>query len=172
MEEGQEKRYSAVFIMDNEKHADLIEHIEKVAERLALDTFKKKIRLTRELVRDGNEKPDVDGYGDGVSFVSASRKTRPAVVHRDPSIPVTEADGIIYAGCYVNASIRLWVQNNRYGKSVNAELRAIQFVRDGESFGAAPINPEDEFEAVGDVDDTSRSRSTRSHKPAEDVDDF
>lgn len=175
MVEDQEKKYSAVFILDNNKHAELLDQIEATAERLALDEFKKKIRLTGDLIRDGNEKPDVDGYGDGVSFISASRKTRPAVVNRDPSIPITEADGIIYAGCYVNATVRLWVQNNKWGKRVNAELRAVQFVRDGESFGAGTVNAEDEFDAVEDNDKPASPgrRSSRSgSKPAESVDDF
>lgn len=146
--EGSEPKFSAVFILDNEQDAAQIERIQKVAKRLALDEFKKDIRLTRELLRDGNTKSELDGYGDGKTFITASRKQRPAVVGHDPSVPLSEADGVVYAGCYVNASIRLWVQNNKWGKSVNAELRAVQFYKDGESFGAGKVNPEEEFDAV------------------------
>lgn len=153
MEEGQEKKFSAVFLLDNEKHASLIAKINKTGERLALDEFTKKIKLTRELVRDGNEKPEVDGYGDGVSFISANSKRRPVVVDQQRN-PLVEADGKPYAGCYVNASVRLWVQNNKWGKSVNAELRGVQFVKDGESFGAGAVNAEDEFDEVASDDET------------------
>ena len=146
MEEGQEAKFGAVFLMDSEKHAALIARIEKLIERLALDFWKKKISF-KSCLRDGNDKSDVDGYGDGVMFISASRKTRPAVVDRLVN-PVTEEDGVIYAGCYVNATLRLWVQDNKWGKRVNAELRAVQFVKDGESFGAAPVNAEEEFTAL------------------------
>lgn len=148
MEEGQEKKYGAVFILDNEKHDKTLTLLEKTIDRLALDFWKKKIHF-KSCLRDGNDKPEMDGYGDGVMFISAIRKTRPAVVDRAVN-PITEEDGIIYAGCYVNATIRLWVQDNKWGKRVNAELRAVQFVKDGESFGAGPVNAEDEFTSLED----------------------
>lgn len=148
MEEGQEKKYGAVFLMDNNLHDSLITNLEKTIDRLALDFWKKKQHF-KSCLRDGNDKPDMDGYGDGVMFISASRKTRPPVVDRTVS-PVTAEDGIIYAGCYVNATVRLWVQDNKWGKRVNAELRAVQFVKDGDSFGAGPVNAENEFENLMD----------------------
>lgn len=166
MEEGQEKKYGASFILDNDKHAKLLEHIEATIERLALDAFKKKIHF-KTCLRDGDEKPNMDGYGDGVSFITASRKTRPAVVDTDPSVPITEEDGRIYAGCYVNATIRLWVQDNKWGKRVNAELRAVQFRADGESFGAGPVNAEEEF---GDANAELNRSAGRSRKMS--VDDL
>lgn len=147
MEEGQEKKFSATFLLDNEKHKALINQIEKQIERMAIDAFKKKVSF-KSCLRDGNDKIDLDGY-EGCMFIPASRKTRPAVVDRDVN-PVTEEDGVLYAGCYVNATIRLWVQDNKWGKRVNAELRAVQFVKDGESFGVAPVKAEDEFEQVSD----------------------
>ncbi len=164
MEEGQEKKYGASFIMDNEKHGELLDLIEDTIERLALDKWKKKTGF-KSCLRDGNDKAEMDGYGDGVMFISASRKTRPAVVNLDPSIPLTEEDGVIYAGCYVNATIRLWVQDNKWGKRVNAELRAVQFLKDGESFGAGKVDAEDEFDnlAGGEAEETParRPRSTK-----------
>lgn len=165
MEEGQEKKFGATFIFPNEQkgklytgemgkkepEGNICEKIEKLIERLALDQFKKKVHF-KSCLRDGNEKPDMDGYGDGVMFLTASSKTRRQVVDRDVQIPITEEDGKIYAGCYVNASVRLWVQDNKWGKRVNAELRAVQFVKDGDSFGAAPVNAENEFESLMDDD--------------------
>lgn len=143
MQEDQEAKYSAVFLFDNNIHGPVLDLIDATIDRLALDFWKKKISFKRCL-RDGNEKGEMDGYGDGTSFLAASRKTRPPVVDRTLN-PVTEADGVIYAGCYVNATIRLWVQDNKWGKRVNAELRAVQFVKDGESFGAGSVNAEEEF---------------------------
>lgn len=148
MEEGQEKKYSAIFLLDDKAHATLITKVQKTIDQLALDFWKKKVPF-KQCLRDGNEKADKDGFGDGVHFISASRKTRPAVVDRQVN-PLTEEDGVIYAGCYVNATIRLWVQDNKFGRRVNAELRAVQFVKDGDSFGAAPVKAEEEFDAVGD----------------------
>lgn len=150
MQGGQEAKFSATFILDTVEHAPLIAHIDKQIKRIALDTYKKNVAF-KPCLRDGNEKPDMDGYGDGVFFLPAARRTRPAVVDRQMN-PLTEEDGMVYAGCYVNASIRLWGQDNKFGKRINAELRAIQFVKDGESFGAAPVKAEEEFEPLGAED--------------------
>jgi hypothetical protein len=148
VQENQEPKFGASFILDNEKHKKLLDQIEATIERMALDFWKKKVSF-KHCLHDGNEKEDLDGYGDGTSYISASSKRRPVVVDRGRN-PVTEEDGVIYAGCYVNATIRLWVQNNDFGRRVNAELRAVQFVKDGESFGAGPVDPESEFEELGD----------------------
>jgi len=165
MQDDQEAKYSVTLLFDNEKHGKLLDQIDALAERLALDVFKKKIRLTRDLLRDGNEKSDMDGYGDGVTFMTASRKTRPVVVDANLN-PLTAGDNVIYAGCYCNVTVRLWVQNNKWGKSVNAELRGVQFVKDGESFGAAPVKAEDEFKPIGDSSDDTGSSSPRSSRSA------
>lgn len=171
MEEGQEKKFSATFLLDDKEHGKLLDHIETTIKRLALDEFKKATSF-KSCLRDGNEKLELEGYGDGKWFIPAARKTRPAVVDRDMN-PLTEEDGKIYAGCYVNASIRLWVQNNKWGKRVNAELRAIQFLKDGESFGAGKVNVEDEFEPVTDeAGDGGSRRSGRGGKSAPGMEDF
>jgi hypothetical protein len=60
--------------------------------------------------------------------------------------PLTEEDGKPYAGCFVNASIELWVQDNNYGKRINATLAGVQFYRDGEHFGGGSIADTDDFE--------------------------
>jgi len=63
--------------------------------------------------------------------------------------PLVKEDGKPYAGCYVNANIELYAYSHpKGGKGVSASLRAVQFLKDGESFGAGPVNAEDEFEAV------------------------
>lgn len=173
----QEPKFSATFLFDNNEHGTLLDRIDALIDRLALDEFKKKVGFKRCL-RDGNEKSELEGYGDGKSFITASNKARPGVVDRRLN-PITEADGIIYAGCYVNATIRLWVQNNNWGKRVNAQLRAVQFVRDGESFGAGPVDATQEFTAIDDeVGDSGRAqqqgttRSRSSGRPTTNLDDY
>ena len=169
--EGSEPKFSCNLILDNTTHAQILDQIDALIERLALDEFKKKVPLKHRCLKDGNEKLDTEGYGDGVSFISASRKTRPAVVDRDLT-PLTEADGKIYAGCYVDATIRLWVQNNKWGKGVNAELRAVRFNRDGESLGGSvPVNVENEFDGMEGGEETPKSNRSSRSKGAS-VDDF
>lgn len=160
MEEGQEKKYGATFLLDYDKHATLLDQIEDTIARVALDFWKKKQHF-KTCLRDGNEKANMEGYGDGVMFITASNKTRPPVVDGNRS-PIVEEDGIIYAGCYVNASIRLWVQDNKWGKRVNAGLRAVQFVKDGESFGAGKVDVDTEFD---DVEGADSKATVRTRKP-------
>lgn len=107
---------------------------------------------------DGNLK-EYDGYADNF-VLSSSRgqdKGRPLVMDRDKS-PLTEKDGKPYAGCYVNATVEVWAQDNKYGKGIRATLRGVQFVRDGDAFSAGtPVNDDefDEIEAPETADDIS-----------------
>lgn len=147
-EAGKEPVFSASFLLDKKTHAGLIKEIERATERVALDAFKKKVKLARVPLRDGNEKDDKEGYGDEVMFVGARNAKRPVVVDGDMT-PLAADDSRPYAGCYVNANIRLFAYDHPTGgKGVSASLRAVQFVKDGESFGAGPVNAEDEFEPV------------------------
>lgn len=99
-------------------------------------------------LHDGDLKSNYDGFA-GMLYISARAATRPLVIDRDKS-PLVETDGRPYAGCYVNASIEFWAQDNNYGKRVNASLRGVQFHRDGDAFaGGAPAS-EDEFDDVAE----------------------
>lgn len=147
-QEGQEAKYGATFIMqkagDEQKNADLVKQAVQEVIKMA---FKGRNPGTDKLcLRDGATKPDVDGYGNEVMFVTSSSSKKVPVVDRDLG-DLIESDDRPYAGCYVNATIRLWAQDNKYGKRVNGQLRAVQFWRDGEPFGNATANPEEEFSA-------------------------
>lgn len=98
-------------------------------------------------LRDGATKSEYEGF-DGNFFTAASSIKRPRIVARDNS-PLTQNDGKPYSGCFVNGSIEVWAQDNKFGKRVNAGLRGVQFLRDGDSFGGggAPVG-EDEFDAL------------------------
>jgi Protein of unknown function (DUF2815) len=104
----------------------------------------------RFALHDGDTKSNYDGF-EGNFFISSRAKqtARPTVIDRNKS-PLTEADGRPYAGCFVNASIELWAQDNAYGKRINAQLRGVQFFRDGDSFGGGSPASSDEFESVED----------------------
>ena len=95
---------------------------------------------------DGDDK-EYQGYQDHV-YIKANTKKRPTLVNRDKT-PIAEEDNILYGGCYVNASIDVWVMDNSYGKKVLASLNAIQFVKDGEAFGSKSEGADD----FDDLDD-------------------
>lgn len=101
-------------------------------------------------LHDGDTKSKYDGFP-GNFFISASAQENaaPTVIDRDRT-PLSARSGRPYAGCYVNASIELWAQDNNYGQRVNAQLRGVQFYADGDSFSAGRPADADEFEEVTD----------------------
>jgi hypothetical protein len=58
-----------------------------------------------------------------------------------------------YGGCYVNALVSFWAQPLAlgYGPRINANLLAVQFAGDGESFGRGQVDTDAAFEAVEDL---------------------
>lgn len=100
-------------------------------------------------LKDGDSKASYEGF-EGMMFVSSSTATRPLALNRDKS-PVTEEDGVLYSGCYVNVSLELWAQDNAYGKRINAQLGGVQFVKDGDAFsGGGSAADEADFEELAD----------------------
>ena len=110
-----------------------------------------KLKPEKLFLRDGDLE-NWDGYA-GCHYVSANAPLtdRPAVVtnRKDANDQWFEAQpggkNAPYSGCFVNATIEIWVQDNEHGKRINAKLKAVQFLRDGEAFGAAPADPNEDF---------------------------
>lgn len=151
-----EPRYSAAFVIEpgSENAKALATAVLAVAKEKwgaksdgILKDLKGKGRVTyREepLSKDGEV---YDGF-EGMHSLNASNKARPLVIDRDKA-PLTAADGKPYGGCFVNASVELWAQDNQYGKRINATLKGVQFVRDGDAFGGGAPASADEFDDLG-----------------------
>lgn len=155
---GQDPKYQATFLFDpsDKKHAAKMKEIKEVAKEILVEAYGAEDKIPKgiKLCLKDNEKEEkaYDGY-EGMWFLPSNNTTRPTVVDRDLT-PLTEEDGRPYAGSFVNASITLWVQDNQYGKRVNANVRAVQMFRDGERFGgAAPVVAEDEFDVIDGADE-------------------
>ena len=144
--------FSASFILDKDKHADLIKTIKEAAERVIAEKWgKTRPKGIKVGLRDGAEKADTDGYGESIMFLGARDKQKPEVIDavksNDGTFPrLTEADGRPYAGCYVNATVRIWAQDNQFGKRVNFGLGNIQFAAHGEPFGEGRVAADSEFD--------------------------
>lgn len=111
-------------------------------------------------LHDGDSKAGKEGYK-GQMFVSASNKLKPLVVDNKPApgtttVRVIEAnEGRIYSGCYVNATIELWAQDNQFGKRINASLMGIQFVRDGERLSGGGVASVEDYAPIPDAADAA-----------------
>ena len=152
-----EPRFSAAFVIDpsSENAKALAAALKETAVAKwgakaegILSELKKKGRVCYVEGPKTNGNGEVyDGFED-MHSLNASNKARPLVLDRDKS-PLTAADGRPYGGCYVNAVVELWAQDNNFGKRINATLKGVQFDKDGDAFGGgAPASPDD-FEDLG-----------------------
>lgn len=119
-----------------------------------------KLKPEKLCLRDGDVET-YDGYA-GHYYISTSSKRKPQLVDRIKGRDgkwLEAAPGKIYSGCYCNAIITIWAQDNEHGKRVNASIEVIQFLRDGEAFGDTIVDANDELDeddvgSVGDITDT------------------
>jgi len=142
-------KYAASFLIDKSatQGKELAALVKEVAEQAFGSPVPKKVEYC---IKDGDD-TEYDGY-EGMWAIKANTKKRPILVDRNKS-PVTEDDDVLYAGCYVNASLEVYSLDNQYGKRVGCQLNGIQFVRDGDSFGARNDSLDD-FDAIdGGSDD-------------------
>ncbi|RWA36743.1 DUF2815 family protein [Xylella fastidiosa] len=161
-----EAAFSACFLIDP---ADpQVKALNQAIDKMANDKWGvkaagqlKQMRMgDRVALHDGDLKASYDGFA-GHLYVSARNKARPLVVDRDRT-PLTAQDGRPYAGCYVNANIELWAQDNNYGKRINASLGGVQFLRDGEAFaggGVASVEDFEDLSAIAEVMDVEGAMS-------------
>ena len=160
---GQDPKYQATFLMDpsDKAHAKAIKTIKKEAKRIAIEAFgdvPKGLKKCFGLAENDETKSQYDGY-EGMFYVATSNTDRPVLAGKKRD-RLDEVDGptLLYAGAYVNTVITLWVQDHpQGGKRINANLRIVQFVKNGEPFGRAPASSEEELKDVDieDDDDTA-----------------
>lgn len=131
MNEGDDKKFSGKFLLDRGTHSADIKALGQYLVKMQTEAFKGRIPNDKLFLRDGidTNKDDMKPYW----IISASESKAPDIINRDKS-RINEEDDIVYSGCYVNVLIRPWAQNNKFGKRINANLLAVQFVKDGERF--------------------------------------
>ena len=114
-------------------------------------------------LHDGDAKADKEGFK-GNLYVSASNKLKPLVIDGLKQ-PLTADSGKPYSGCYVNAEIELWAQDNKFGKRINASLRGVQFVRDGQRLAGGGVSSADDYEAIPDAEGDAGAKPAGSPAP-------
>lgn len=150
--------YSSSFIIPGDDDVQ-IAAMEKAIEKAAkikwgakapgiLAALKKK---DRTCLHDGDDKAEWEGF-EGNMFVSARSNTaKPRVMPRDKDLTVEEGeDEAPYGGCIVDVSLGIWGQDNKFGTRINAQLRGVRFVDDGDAFGGGSPASADEFDDLSD----------------------
>lgn len=152
--------YSAHVLVPRDSQAakDVMKYVEKVAKekwgaKSASTLASIMADKQRTFWRDGAIKGSDEYVGN--MFAALSNESRPRVVNVD-NTELSEEDGRPYSGCYVNVSFQIWIQDNKFGKGIRARLRGVQFVADGEPFGASrQVADENEFSEIQPAGDVS-----------------
>jgi hypothetical protein len=132
-------------------------------DRLIREAKLKGLPADKKCLRNGDDsgKPEDEGY----YTVSASELRRPVVRGNFRDKKTGKAvvlkpgvdDEVIYGGCWGNVLVRPWYMNNKFGKRVNANLIAVQFLKDDEAYGQGRIGEDDideTFDEFADDDDS------------------
>lgn len=144
--------YGATLLIDPVAQKATIDEINKAIDAVAAEKWGAKANVQLVAMRkgdkvalhDGDLKAQYAGFA-GQMFVSCRSAVRPVVIDKDKT-PLVAADGKPYGGCYVNATVQLWAQDNTYGKRINAQLLGVQFFKDGDSFGGGAIGSAEDFD--------------------------
>lgn len=141
--QGSEPAYSATILIpkNDPQIAEIRKAMSYVAEQKwktrAQGVLKNLYAAEKTNLRDGDLKTELSktyqGY-EGMMYVTARNKNQPSIFDKGCK-PVQESSGLIYSGCYVNALIEFWAQDNANGKRINGSLLGVQFVKDGDRFG-------------------------------------
>jgi hypothetical protein len=154
--QGQGKaRYSATLIMDtgSANHKACVAAMRAAAvakwgEAKADAAVKGLTAGLKVALYDGDLKEAYDGFAGNMIVGAHSQANNPPRLLDGQRRELPRDTGVIYAGCYVNASIEFWPQENEYGKRLNAQIRGVQFHSDGDSFGSGSSASADEFGTV------------------------
>jgi len=156
---GTKPAYSASFLIPKDD-TKTIRMVQDAIQTAAKEKWKDKAGIMlkqaeakdRTPLNDGDLKADkYDGFEGCMYFSARSTKTPPLVINQKRE-PLAENSGILFSGCYVNASFDLFgYTTGQIG--VGAQLRGVQFVADGDAFAAGAPASADEFDEIADTGD-------------------
>lgn len=141
-EDGGEPKFGMVSMLNKKEHKDAIALVDSAIADLLKANKNAKVSKDKRCIRDGDDS-DKEEY-EGHFTLSARESKRPTVRDGDGvELDKDEINDVIYAGCYADVLIRLWYQDNKFGKRVNANLNAVKFRADGEPFGEGRVDDEE-----------------------------
>lgn len=108
----------------------------------------------RTFLRDGDNTDD--DAAQGMWTVKGANAMKPTTLKLDKS-EASEDDGLIYSGSYADVQISCWIQDNSWGKRINANLLGLRFRNHGDPLGGgggrAAVDDFDDLDDVESVDD-------------------
>jgi hypothetical protein len=149
-------RYSAVLLVEpgseNDKKIDAALRTAAGEQwgEANIEAALKSIKATNKCAyRDGGTK-EYDGFEGMMALSAHAQAGAPPSLLDGRKKHLPRNTGMIYAGCYVNASVEIWTLDKKkgYGNQLNCQLRGVQFSKDGDAFTAARPADSDEFNVV------------------------
>jgi len=166
-EVGGVPKYSASFLM-SPTHPGYLKFKQAVAE-IAVEKWGKSAHPVLNIINndrklrcfgDGDERVNAktfevyDGYAGNV-YVSAGNADKPQLFDSQGDLsPVDNTMAYmaiarsLYGGCYVNAVVQVWTQDNAIARAIRCTLIGMQFFKDGEMFGEGVPDVSSMFGAV------------------------
>jgi hypothetical protein len=138
-----------------DKEKVLWKNILKALDAEAMHRFKKPFKSLpaniKRGLRNGNERPDLEGYGEGTLFASVTSKMKPGVIDRDRSEISVEENNTekLYPGCKCRATVTVYGYDNQ-GKGLALGLLNLQKVDDGKRLDSRVDAAEDFEDDLGD----------------------
>lgn len=154
-DEGGEPKYSFDSLLPKDTHKEAIDLIVGQVRKL-MTTNNIQVASGKLFIKDGNkwyeEKPECQGR----YVVKARESRRPSLrdssgAKLDPRDDRETIVDLFYGGGKYSVLINPWVQNNKFGKRINANLLAVRFVDHGEAFGMGRVDDEEIWD---DIDNT------------------
>lgn len=104
---------------------------------LRLLTEEKRVCFLKGDYRNKKTGKVYDGFEGKFSLGTRNPKTQPTAFDQygEPITDPGKIDQALYSGCYVNAKVQFWAQDNSYGRRINCSLLGVMFAGDGDSFG-------------------------------------
>ncbi len=116
------------------------------AKQCALDKWANKIpQGLMSPFRNGTEKEQYDGYGEGVIFMNSKTEQRPGVVDANVVRIIDPED--LYAGCYAQADVNPYAWSYMGKNGISFGLKNVQKIAEGEPIGGG-VSAESSFDAI------------------------
>lgn len=149
-EDGGEPKYSIQGLAPKETHGEIIEVVRAQIKKILAE---KNIKVAGDklFMKDGDKYMEDKEECQGRYVFSARENDQPVLRMADgtklhPKDDLAEIKSMFYGGCVVSILINPWVQDNKYGRRINANLRAVKFVEDGTPFGEGRVDDEEAWE--------------------------
>lgn len=163
-----EAKFGCTIIIDPKSKKDLgpeaVKAIDAAIQAVAKDKWKAKApNILRVIENDAQkwtwfkkdringEGEPVDGF-EGMYYLQCKSPVQPTIIDRDRT-PLKKADGRPYSGCFCVFKVDIWPQDNANGKGMRAQIKGVQFLRDGDAFGGGKRSNVEDFEDLSDLGD-------------------